>query len=44
VAIPNHAFPPDAVSLGLASRVISNLDELDAVVVRDALRQRSGRT
>ncbi len=44
VAIPNHAFPPDAGSLGLASRVISKLDELDAGVVRDALRRRSGRT
>jgi beta-phosphoglucomutase-like phosphatase (HAD superfamily) len=37
VAIPNHEFPPDAGALSLASRVIANLDDLDARVIRDVL-------
>jgi beta-phosphoglucomutase-like phosphatase (HAD superfamily) len=42
VAIPNHAFPPDAGTLALASRVLANLNELDAATVYDALRRRAG--
>jgi beta-phosphoglucomutase-like phosphatase (HAD superfamily) len=33
IAIPNKEFPPDAGALALASRVIENLDALDATVV-----------
>jgi HAD superfamily hydrolase (TIGR01509 family) len=43
VAIPNHAFPPDAGALALASRVLANLNELDAAAVYDALHRRAGR-
>ncbi len=39
VAIPNHAFPPGAASLALASRVLASLNELDAAVVYDALHR-----
>ncbi|MGA9944789.1 MAG: HAD family phosphatase [Candidatus Cybelea sp.] len=42
VAIPNHAFPPGAASLALASHVLANLNQLDAAAVYDALRGRSG--
>jgi len=37
VAIPNREFPPDAEALALASRVLTNLDALDAGVVRSAI-------
>ena len=33
IAIPNAHFPPDAESLGLADRVLSSLEELDANAV-----------
>ncbi len=38
VAIPNHAFPPDAAALELASRVLVNLDALDVAVICEVLR------
>jgi HAD superfamily hydrolase (TIGR01509 family) len=37
IAIPNKEFPPDAAALALASRVVENLDALDASVVRGVL-------
>jgi beta-phosphoglucomutase-like phosphatase (HAD superfamily) len=37
VAIPNHAFPPDAEALELTSRVLPNLDALGVAVVREVL-------
>lgn len=37
IAIPNHTFPPDAEALSLASRVVANLDDLDAALIRDVL-------
>lgn len=33
IAIPNHEFPPDAEVLALASRVLENLDQLNADVI-----------
>jgi HAD superfamily hydrolase (TIGR01509 family) len=40
IAIPNHEFPPDAASLALASRVLPNLDALDANLVSELLAER----
>jgi HAD superfamily hydrolase (TIGR01509 family) len=37
IAIPNHAFPPDAAALAEASRVLKSLNDLNAAVVRDVL-------
>jgi len=41
VAIPNRAFPPEAEALSLASRVVANLDDLNAALVREVLRSSS---
>jgi HAD superfamily hydrolase (TIGR01509 family) len=38
VAIPNREFPPGADALSLASRVIANLEGLDAALIRQILR------
>jgi len=38
VAIPNREFPPGAEALSLASRVIANLEDLDAALIREILR------
>lgn len=35
IAIPNREFPPDAGALGLATRVIPNLEVLDVPLVRE---------
>ncbi len=37
VAIPNREFPPGAEALALASRVVANLDGLDACLIRGML-------
>ena len=37
VAIPNREFPPGAEALSLASRVIANLEGLDAALIRGIL-------
>ena len=41
IAIPNHAFPPDAQALGLAARTLARLDDLDANIVQTALGRSS---
>jgi HAD superfamily hydrolase (TIGR01509 family) len=38
IAIPNRAFPPDAGTLALASRIVANLDALDVSLVDGVLR------
>jgi HAD superfamily hydrolase (TIGR01509 family) len=40
VAIPNRAFPPDPEALALATRVLDNLNQLDAATIRTALQGR----
>lgn len=37
IAIPNHEFRPDAEALALASRVLENLDQLNADVIIEAV-------
>ncbi len=37
IAIPNREFPPDDEALSLASRVVANLDELNAALIREVL-------
>lgn len=38
IAIPNREFPPDAEALSLASRVVAGLDDLNAALIREALK------
>lgn len=38
IAIPNRVFPPDAEALALASRIVANLDDLNAALIRGVLR------
>lgn len=38
IAIPNREFPPDAEALSLSSRVVANLDGLNAALIREVLK------
>jgi HAD superfamily hydrolase (TIGR01509 family) len=40
IAVPNREFPPDATTLGLASRVLNTIGELDVKTVDDVLVSR----
>ncbi len=37
IAIPNREFPPDDEALSLASRVVADLDDLNAALIREVL-------
>ena len=41
VAVPNHAYPPDAAALALADRRLAKLADLGVDTISDVLRRRS---
>ncbi len=39
IAVPNRAYPPDATALSRASRIVENLDQIQAATIRELVHE-----